>query len=87
MHPNAPYKELHKFMERKGMPPVNIHSLRHTNATLLIGAGTDVRTVSGRLGHSQTSTTMNIYAHQLQSADKAASETLANAPMRGKKQA
>ena len=85
MHPNAPYQELQKLLERSGLPKVSLHSLRHTNATLLIRQGTDVRTVSGRLGHSQTSTTLNIYAEFLQSADKAASESLADTLLRQKK--
>lgn len=84
MHPNTPYKELQKLLERNGMEPVSLHSLRHTNATLMIGGGADVRTVSGRLGHSQTSTTLNIYAEFLQSADKAASEGLADTLLRQK---
>ena len=54
-----------------------IHSLRHTNATLLIRQGVNVRTVAGRLGHSLTSTTLNIYSHELQSADAAAADSLA----------
>lgn len=82
MHPNAPYQEMQKILRRIGLPPYSLHSLRHTNATLLIEAGVDVRTVSGRLGHSQTSTTLNIYAEYLQSADSAASETLANVLIR-----
>lgn len=85
MHPNAPYQELQKLLERSGLPKVSLHSLRHTNATLLIRQGTDVRTVSGRLGHSQTSATLNIYAEFLQSADKAASESLADTLLRQKK--
>ncbi len=84
MHPNTPYKELQKLLVRHGMEPVSLHSLRHTNATLMIGGGADVRTVSGRLGHSQTSTTLNIYAEFLQSADKAASEGLADTLLRRK---
>ncbi len=82
MHPNAPYQAMQKILQREGLPAFSLHSLRHTNATLLIGAGVDVRTVSGRLGHSQTSTTLNIYAEYLQSADSAASETLANVLIR-----
>lgn len=38
------------------LPVLSFHKLRHTSATLLIGENTDVRTVSHRLGHSQTST-------------------------------
>lgn len=66
------------FTRRHDLPHVTIHGLRHTNATLLIAAGTNLRTVSGRLGHAQASTTANIYAHAVRSADAAAAETLEN---------
>ena len=42
---------------------LNIHSLRHTAASLTIPGGAGVATVSGLLGHSQVSTTLNIYTH------------------------
>jgi integrase len=35
-------------------------------ATLLISTNADIKTISKRLGHAQTSTTMNIYAHALE---------------------
>ena len=53
-----------------------LHELRHTNATLLITGGVDVRTVAARLGHSQTSTTMNIYAETIRNAEAAAAQVL-----------
>lgn len=53
-----------------------IHGLRHTNATLLIAGGVPLKTVSSRLGHSSISTTGNIYAHAIRSADEAAADTL-----------
>ncbi|MCI6721031.1 MAG: tyrosine-type recombinase/integrase, partial [Clostridiales bacterium] len=56
--------------------PVTLHSLRHTNATLLIAAGVNVKTVSAHLGHSTIATTANIYAHQIQSAEAAAADAL-----------
>ena len=40
-----------------GAPNVRLHDLRHFTATQLIGAGVDVRTVAGRLGHSDPSVT------------------------------
>lgn len=76
MSVNIPYHHLKTIQEKYDLPRVSLHSLRHTSASLLIGQGIDVRAVSGRLGHSQTSTTMNIYAHQLQDADAAAAEAL-----------
>lgn len=58
------------------LPDITVHSLRHTSATLLISQSVDIKTVSARLGHAQTSTTMNIYAHALKQLDKKASEVL-----------
>lgn len=65
------------FAREIGLPEgTTLHSLRHTNASLMIATGTNVRTVSARLGHAQTSTTTDIYAHVIQSADAAASDAV-----------
>lgn len=63
-------------VEDKQLPAIPFHGLRHTSATLLIAAKQDVRSVSSRLGHAQTSTTMNIYAHALQETDRKAARAL-----------
>ena len=49
---------------------------RHTAATLLIAAGVDVRTISARLGHALTSTTLNIYIHALKESDRKAADAV-----------
>ena len=84
-----PYQWLQKFCKRKGLPFYGIHQFRHLNASLLIYNGEDVRTVSAMLGHSQTSTTLNIYTHAFETAQAQASEALADKlPVKfGKKQA
>lgn len=64
------------FLEEHGLPDVNFHSLRHSNASILIAAHVPITTVSGRLGHAQTSTTLNYYASAIQSADAAAADAL-----------
>ena len=64
------------FLAAHDLPPVHFHSLRHTNASLLIAAHVPVTAVSGRLGHAKTSTTTDIYAGFIRSADAAASDAL-----------
>jgi integrase len=78
MNGATPYVWLRKFCRANGLPPVNIHSFRHLNASLLINSGINVRTVSACLGHSQTSTTLNIYAHTFDEANARAMEAVAD---------
>lgn len=87
MHPSTPYHTFKDILEKynktvkiesEKLPDITLHDLRHTSATLLIANNVDVRTVSARLGHAQTSTTMNIYAHALSKMDEKAAETLEN---------
>jgi integrase len=57
---------------------MNIHQLRHYSATELIAAGTDIRTVAGRLGHGGGgTTTLRVYSAWVAEADDRASGTLA----------
>lgn len=77
LHPSSVTGWFSKFARNIGLPDgITLHSLRHTNATLLIASGVNVRTVAARLGHAHTSTTMDIYSHAIQSADAAASEAI-----------
>lgn len=69
------------------MPEIHTHSLRHTNASLLIAAGTNLPTVAKRLGHADTTTTSRIYAHAIKSADEAAADTLQDILHSSRKQA
>lgn len=76
MYPDSLTKWFSNFLKRHNLRQVTLHSLRHTNATLLIAEGTDIRTVSSRLGHSNTATTLNIYTHALKSKDSEAADVL-----------
>lgn len=66
MNPNTARKWLERFCKRTGMRMVNIHSFRHLNASLLITYGTDAKTVSAALGHTQVSTTLTSMPTHLQ---------------------
>ena len=82
MHPDTPYNAFKAFLKRYNathdikLPEIPLHGLRHTSATLLITQNTDIKTVSHRLGHSRTSTTLDIYSHSLEKTERAAAETL-----------
>lgn len=68
MHPNTPYTWFERFCENNNLPFKGLHAFRHTFATQAITNGTDIATVSSVLGHSQTSTTLNLYTHAVQTA-------------------
>lgn len=76
MHPDTLTGWFGKFIKTTDLPPIHIHSLRHTNATLQIANGVSITTVAGRLGHADATTTSKIYAHAIQSAEAAAAEVL-----------
>lgn len=85
MHPSTPYHTFKDIIKKynstvddpaKKLPDIPLHGLRHTSATLLIAEQVDIKTVSARLGHSQTSTTLNIYAHSLKKLDEKAADIL-----------
>ena len=59
-----------------GLSGVRLHDLRHFVATRMLAAGVPVPTVSGRLGHANSSTTLNVYSHFLEASDREAAEAL-----------
>jgi Phage integrase family len=68
----------------KKLPRVTFHALRHTHASMLIANGVDIVTISRRLGHSKTSTTLDIYGHLFKGADAVPStRSSANKVIRG----
>ena len=65
-----------RLRDELGLDGVKLHHLRHFSATQLLSAGIDIRTVSGRLGHANASTTLDFYAQFLQAADERAADAL-----------
>lgn len=60
MNPQTQTKQFDHFLKRHGIRHLKFHGLRHSSATLLLSHGTDIKTVSKRLGHTSIDTT-NIY--------------------------
>ena len=72
----------HKFqmiIQRNGLKHITLYGLRHTAATIMIAQGLNVRDVAARLGHSQTSTTLNVYAHAFMDANTRATNAIVEA--------
>lgn len=76
IYPSVYRKWLSKTLEKAGLKHVSLHSLRHTNITMQLTAGVDLRTVSARAGHSRTSTTTDVYSHFIKNSDKHASKVI-----------
>lgn len=86
MFPDTPSQWFPEFLKRHGLPYMNFHGLRHTSATILINQGVDIKAVSARLGHARTSTTVDIYARALRSADRACADVMDNIAKGAKKE-
>lgn len=65
-----------KFLKSINLRKIRIHDLRHTNATLMLLSGTNIKVVSERLGHTDIKISMNRYSHVLEEMDKEASNNL-----------
>ena len=75
MFPSTPSHWFRDFLKRHNLKHRKFHALRHTSATLLLLAGTNVKQVSGRLGHADLRIT-NQYLHCIAEADEAAANAL-----------
>ena len=60
--------QFRRFVKGTDFDFITLHSLRHCNATLLINSGIDLKIVSELLGHSDVSTTANVYSDVLKSS-------------------
>lgn len=71
------YRSYYKnLMQELGMPALKFHGLRHSFATRCIESNCDYKTVSVLLGHSNISTTLNLYVHPNMEQKKKAIEQM-----------
>ena len=77
MTPSTFTWRLKLILKKHGLPPaLNVHSLRHTNASLLIAGGADVATVAGLLGHYSAGFTLDTYTHITNDMQRGAAEKI-----------
>ena len=78
LYPQVLQRWFTQFLSEHSLKNIGLHGLRHTHASMLAHMGTDKMQVSNRLGHSQLSTTLNIYTHLFEEADKTIADSLSN---------
>jgi integrase len=63
VHPDSFTQTFDAEVRRSGLPRIRLHDLRHTHATIALGAGVPVKVISERLGHENPAFTLKQYAH------------------------
>ena len=76
MDPAAVRKRLQTVLERAECKRLRFHDLRHTFATHALASGVDAKTLSGILGHTNASFTLDTYTHVTPDMQKAASDVV-----------
>ena len=80
LHPEAPidpdsaYRQLKKFLSDACLPNIRFHDLRHTFSTHALASGVDAKTLSGILGHTKASFTLDTYTHTTGDMQKRAAD-------------
>ena len=69
-------KAFKSLLKESGLPNLRFHDLRYTAASLMLSAGMPVIQVARQLGHSQASTTLDVYGHLIPGLDSGAAEKL-----------
>lgn len=82
MHPDSITDYLNKFSKKYDLPHINPHAFRHSLASVLLFAGTDIVTTSKILIHVKVSHTSDIYSHVIDDAKVKAAETITDKMLR-----
>ena len=72
--PNLAYRTMKELLQKAGLPEIRFHDLRHTFATHALQSGVDAKTLSGILGHTNASFTLDTYTHVTTDMQKRASD-------------
>ena len=78
MNPQCAYGRLKTILKQASLPSIRFHDLRHTFATHAIAGGVDAKTLSGILGHTNASFTLDTYTHVTTDMQKNAAKIVGN---------
>jgi integrase len=76
-HPDYISKAFEWAVKRSGQQRIRLHDLRHTFATIALGAGVHPKIVSERLGHATITITLDTYSHAIPALSEEAAATVA----------
>ena len=78
LNPQSAYTHLKVLLKKAELPLIRFHDLRHTFATHAIAGGVDAKTLSGILGHTNASFTLDTYTHVTTDMQKSAAKIVGN---------
>ena len=78
VNPSSAYRRLKELLKQAGLPSLRFHDLRHTFATHALASGVDAKTLSGILGHTKASFTLDTYTHVTGDMHRSAAEIVGN---------
>ena len=74
VNPSSAYRQLKKLLAQADLPSIRFHDLRHTFSTHALASGVDAKTLSGILGHTKASFTLDTYTHTTGDMQKRAAD-------------
>jgi Phage integrase family len=77
LRPEYVTRHFQALAKKAGLPAIRLHDVRHTNASLALAAGIDIKVVSDRLGHSTMAVTADLYTHVVPSLGRDAAKRIA----------
>src|SRR5664280_1389268 len=78
LDPESVSRYFRQAVKQSMLPPIRLHDLRHTHATLALQAGIHPKVVSGRLGHATISITLDTYSHAIPAMQEEAAALIAH---------
>ena len=78
LHPERISALFRRLVRAAALPPIPLHGLRHTYASIALAKGVNPAIVSRRLGHSTVAFTLDVYSHVLPQVDAEAAELIAS---------
>jgi len=77
LHPDTITARFNRLVDRAGVRRIRLHDVRHTYATMALDGGQNIKTLSERIGHADSSITAKFYTHRSRGRDRGMAQDLA----------